>query len=78
MTTIGAYEAKTHLPRLLDEVAAGGSFVITKNGVPMAMLVPAPGRRPDPASTIQALRSARRGVRLGAGSLRDLIEAGRR
>ena len=42
MKTVGSYEAKTHLPRLLDEVAATREPVtITKNGRPVARLVPA-------------------------------------
>jgi prevent-host-death family protein len=41
---IGAYEAKTHLPRLLDEVASGESITITKHGVPVAVLTPASTR----------------------------------
>ena len=43
MRTIGAYEAKTHLPRLLDEVAGGAIITITKHGQPVAVLVPAVG-----------------------------------
>jgi len=41
MRTIGSYEAKTHLPRLLDEVASGETITITKRGKPVARLVPA-------------------------------------
>ena len=40
VTTIGAYEAKTHLPRLLDEVERGKAVVITRHGRPVARLVP--------------------------------------
>ena len=40
MREVGAYEAKTHLPRLLDEVEAGQSITITKHGRPVAVLVP--------------------------------------
>ncbi|MCY3601417.1 MAG: type II toxin-antitoxin system prevent-host-death family antitoxin [Gemmatimonadetes bacterium] len=40
MDRIGAYEAKTHLPRLLDRVAAGESLTITRHGHPVARLVP--------------------------------------
>lgn len=38
--TIGAFEAKTHLPRLLREAAAGKRFLITQRGTPVAELVP--------------------------------------
>lgn len=38
MTTVGSYEAKTHLPRLLQQVERGQEFVITRRGVPIALL----------------------------------------
>jgi prevent-host-death family protein len=37
---IGAFEAKTHLSRLLDEVAAGQRIYITKHGKRVAELSP--------------------------------------
>jgi len=78
--TIGAYEAKTHLPRLLDEVARGKTITITKHGVPVARLVPPDvAQRPDTAAVIDALREFRRGIKPLAGlSIREMIEDGRR
>lgn len=78
MESVGAYEAKTHLPRLLDEVASGKSVVITKHGVPVARLVPAYRQGPEPSEVIRSLRKARRDVTLGGLSLSDLIAEGRR
>lgn len=40
MRNVGAYEAKTHLPRLLDRVSRGESLTITRRGRPVARLVP--------------------------------------
>ncbi|MCY3830124.1 MAG: type II toxin-antitoxin system Phd/YefM family antitoxin [Rhodospirillaceae bacterium] len=40
MDSVGAYEAKTHLPRLLDRVARGECLTITRHGRPVARLVP--------------------------------------
>lgn len=40
MRTVGAFEAKTYLSRLLDEVAGGETITITEHGMPVAMLVP--------------------------------------
>jgi prevent-host-death family protein len=37
---IGAFEAKTHLSRLLDEVAGGETIYITKHGKRVAELRP--------------------------------------
>jgi prevent-host-death family protein len=38
MSEIGAYEAKTHLPKLLERVEKGERFVITRHGRPVAEL----------------------------------------
>lgn len=37
--SVGVHEAKTHLSRLLDDVAAGEEVVITRRGAPAARLV---------------------------------------
>ena len=39
-TVVNVHEAKTHLSRLLEEVAAGAEVVIAKAGKPVARLVP--------------------------------------
>lgn len=39
-TIVNIHQAKTHLSRLLDEVAAGTEVVIAKAGKPVARLVP--------------------------------------
>ena len=79
MRRIGAYEAKTHLPRLLDEVAGGQPITITKHGVAIAVLGPVstpPARSTHDAIT--GLRAFRRTHPLSGLSLRDLIDEGRR
>jgi len=89
MTKIGAYEAKTHLPKLLERVKKGERFVITKHGQPVAELVPIAGKDPERAKiAIEDLKGLRedlrqRGVRLkdllGKGeSVRDLAHKGHR
>ena len=40
MTTVNIHEAKTHLSRLVDEVAAGAGIIIAKAGKAMARLTP--------------------------------------
>jgi prevent-host-death family protein len=42
MKTVGVYEARTHLSALLEEVANGATIEVTRNGKPIAHLVPAP------------------------------------
>lgn len=44
---INIHEAKTHLSRIVDEVAAGSEVILAKAGKPMARLVPiTPAPRP--------------------------------
>lgn len=79
MKKIGSYEAKTHLPKILGQIANGERITITKHGVPVAMLVPAqPARKTNPRLVIEELRMFRKGHTLGGLSLRELIEEGRR
>lgn len=78
MTSVGAYEAKTHLAQLLERVEAGETIVITKHGREVAKLVPVDVSSANPAEVIAALRSARAGIRRGRGSIRRMIDDGHR
>lgn len=79
MKTVGAYQAKTHLPELLDEVAKGARVMITKRGVPVAMLAPvsvSKGR--NLAEIAEGFRSIREGMPNVGMSMKDMIAEGRR
>jgi len=77
MKQVGVYEAKTQLPRLLDEVERGESVTITRHGRPVARLVPLRGRRRTVAETIAAIEEFRKGHTLGGLTTKELIEEGR-
>ena len=47
MESIGAFDAKTRLSELLERVARGEMFVITRHGHPVARLVPEPSADPE-------------------------------
>ncbi len=79
MRRVGSYEAKTHLPRLLAEVAGGATITITKHGVPVALLVPPLSSGPVAVrEAIEGLRAFRSGHDLKGVTIRDLIDEGRR
>ncbi len=76
MTKVGAYQAKTHLPQLLEKVSKGEIVQITRHGVPVANLVPVdPRSKPD--QVIAELRRFRKGKKLKGLSVQDLIDEGR-
>jgi len=79
MTTIGVYEAKTQLPRLLVRVAQGERVTITRHGKPVAMLVPPATASTRPVSEVIAdLRAFRKGRRRGRTWVRAMMAQGRR
>ena len=79
MEAVGAYEAKTHLPKLLERVSKGERITITKHGVPVAVLHPPEfQRKAEPKKIISALRNFRNQHRLDGLCLRKMIEEGRR
>ncbi|MBI4677447.1 MAG: type II toxin-antitoxin system prevent-host-death family antitoxin [Elusimicrobia bacterium] len=76
---ISAFDAKTHLSRLLRGAEAGASYLILRRGKPVARLTPAgPGRRPygfkEAAASFRELRLRLR----GPVHVRALIKEGRR
>ena len=80
MESVGAYEAKTHLPRLLERVSRGESLTITRHGRPVARLVPV-----EDDDRSRALRASRRILerrsrlaRLSLSELLDTIHEGHR
>lgn len=83
METVGSYQAKTHLPQLLERVEQGETFTITRHGKPIARLLPAmpASERPDILDAISAMARFQEdeGPTLGGKpSVRDLINDGRR
>jgi len=89
MPEIGAYEAKTHLPKLLDRIQKGERFTITKHGRPVAELVPVTSQDPEAVRlTIKRIRSYRETLRKRGvttqrllkknETLRDLAHVGHR
>jgi prevent-host-death family protein len=81
MKSVGTYEAKTHLPRLLSRVQRGESFTITRRGKPIARIVPATKDTASIASVIEEMLAYRdeHGPVLGDDvKVRQMIEEGRR
>lgn len=79
MPEVGAFDAKTHLPRLLERVRTGERFVITKHGNPVAELIPFRKRDPEKIrAAIDDLKAFQEAHSLGGLSVRELIEEGRK
>ena len=79
MTTVGAFDAKTHLNALLKRASKGEVIRITRRGVPVAKIVPPDfGEREEPRLVARQIRALRKGVTLGGISIKELINEGRR
>jgi len=75
---IGAYEAKTHLPALLQRVQRGEQFIITRHGRAIARLMPIGRSGPDRRrEAVERLMEFSKGRVLGV-PVKQLIEEGRR
>lgn len=77
MSTISAYDAKTHLSEFLQRAHDGETFTITRHGQPVALLTPASGAETT-KSVIDQLRALRSEMALGGLSARELVDEGRR
>ncbi|MDP2864761.1 MAG: type II toxin-antitoxin system prevent-host-death family antitoxin [Elusimicrobiota bacterium] len=76
MTTIGLFEAKQHLSEFVERARKGETFAITKRGVVVARLTAGESAE-SREDGVAAIRAIRRGVKLGALSMKDLINEGR-
>lgn len=83
MKSVGSYEAKTHLPRLLSQVEQGETITITKRGRPVAVLSPA---RRVPQSDVKTViaefrayskEHARKNGSLSSREIKEMTEEGR-
>ena len=73
MREVGAFQAKTHLSALLDEVARGETIIITRRGHPVAQLTaPEAPDREAAVSAASTLRRLRR--RIGWASTKDILQ----
>ena len=79
VSEIGAFEAKTRLPQLLQRVEAGERFVITRHSRPVAELVPFRPRDPGKVrSAINALKEFQSTHSLDGLSVHRIVEEARR
>jgi prevent-host-death family protein len=80
METVGAFEAKTHPALLLDRVARGEKIIITRHGVPAAVLAPVGenGAKLSHKDIVEGMRALRKRVKPDNMSVKDMIGEGRR
>lgn len=78
MKEVGAYEAKTHLSELLNDVALGEIVIITRRGKPVAKIVPFESETENFEEIKERLYNLRNQVVEDKMPLRDMIEEGRR
>ncbi len=78
MANIAAHEAKAKFSEILRRVEKGERIVITKHGVPTAVLSPISSeKRRDIKEVISDIEAFSKRHSLGGLSIRELIEEGR-
>jgi antitoxin (DNA-binding transcriptional repressor) of toxin-antitoxin stability system len=80
MTLVGSYEAKTHLPELLERVEKGENILITRRGQPVALLTQPPAKvTRDVRRVVEDMLAYRDRQKRTIGKLtvRQMIEEGR-
>ena len=78
MIEVGAFEAKTHLSSLLEQVSQGEEVLIRRRGKPIAKLVPIQqADRQNVQNVIASLRVHRAGMTLGGLGWKELRDTGR-
>ena len=79
MREIALFEAKSRLSGLLDQVALGQQFVITRHGKAVARLLPMEPSfdKAKARQAAKALLAARQGVTLDGLSIKSLVNEGR-
>jgi len=77
---VQASDAKTHLPRLLDEVERGETIIITRHGRPIARIVPeASQRQREIDDAIDDIRElAKHSGKITVDEILSLIREGRK
>jgi prevent-host-death family protein len=76
---VGAFEAKTHLSKLLHEVKHGKSFTITIRGEPVAELIPVVKTNANETQeAILAMQTVKKVKGVDPAELSDWIAEGRR
>jgi prevent-host-death family protein len=81
MKTVGAFQAKTQLSQLLDQVERGEAITITRHGRPVAVLAPVESARPAKTGEqwLAEMKRLRKGITLGGTvTIRQLIDEGRK
>ena len=81
MKSVGSYQAKTHLPELLERVGQGEKILITRRGVPVALLTQPPEEvTRDVRQMVEEMLAYRDHQKrtIGKLTIREMIEEGRR
>jgi prevent-host-death family protein len=78
MTTIGAFEAKTHFSQIIEKVEQGQDYVVTKRGKPVAKIIPFAEKTESLAEGIRHLAEYRKFWKGDEPfNIREAIEEGR-
>jgi prevent-host-death family protein len=80
MSMVGVFDARRHLSDLFDRVSKGEKITNTRDGVPVAMLVPVEGAKSKLThkEIVEGMRKLRKRIKPGKMTVHEMVEEGRR
>jgi prevent-host-death family protein len=77
--TIGAFQAKTHLSELLNDVAGGAVITITRRGKAVAQIIPfsEEQEKPGTAEILERFKEIRAAIK-GTVKIKEFVKQGRK
>ncbi len=77
--TVTTEEVAARWPNLMEKIEEGEKITITRQGVPVANVVPVPEPpKKTSAEAVDHLLALRKGIRLNGLSIREMIDEGRK
>ena len=78
MIQIGAFDAKTHFSKIIQKVYAGAEYLVTKNGKPVARILPPTINKAQTQESISQILNIRKKYKLSQSGIKQLIKEGRK
>ena len=78
MIKVGSFDAKTHFSEIIQKANQGEEYLITKQGKPMARILPPDIEKDKVLKSIETILNLRKKYKMSQKEIKELINEGRR